>query len=97
MGHFSMEKSLNPGSDLGGNQQSMRKSARAVVAALALLLAAAVLVPRGPMGHGWDWPWHDWYHSSWERSRLHKYDGETQMPGLAEDPAVSDTITIRST
>jgi hypothetical protein len=30
-----------------------------------MALAIAAAVPRGPMNHGWDWPWHDWWHSGW--------------------------------
>jgi hypothetical protein len=32
----------------------------ALLAAAALLVAIAAWVPRGPINHGWDWPWHDW-------------------------------------
>ena len=43
-----------------------------LLAVTALLVAVAVWGPRGPMNHGWDWPWHDWWHSRWEHSRLHQ-------------------------
>ena len=44
---------------------------RGITATVALLAAAALLIAiatatwvhRGPMNHGWDWPWHDWWHS----------------------------------
>ena len=41
-------------------------------AVTALLVAVSVWGSRGPMNHGWDWPWHDWWHSRWEHSRLHQ-------------------------
>jgi hypothetical protein len=41
----------------------MSKMAFRIAAVLALLVAIAGAVPRGPMNHGWDWPWHDWWHS----------------------------------
>lgn len=28
-----------------------------------IVVAIASLVQRRPMHHGWDWPWHDWWHS----------------------------------
>lgn len=28
-----------------------------------IVATIASLIPRGPMHHGWDWPWHDWWHS----------------------------------
>lgn len=31
--------------------------------ATSIVAAIANLVPREPMHHGWDWPWHDWRHS----------------------------------
>ena len=42
----------------------MRKIALGVAAAtIVLVTTVAASVPRGPMNHGWDWPWHDWWHS----------------------------------
>lgn len=38
-------------------------AAVAVIVVAALLAVVTGLVPRGPMNHGWDWPWHDWWHS----------------------------------
>jgi len=35
-----------------------------IAAALALLVAIAAWIPRGPMNHGRDSPWHDWWHSA---------------------------------
>jgi hypothetical protein len=35
-----------------------------VAAVIVLLVALAGAVVRGPMNHGWDWPWHDWWHSA---------------------------------
>lgn len=57
----------------------MREVALGITATIALLMAAVLLVvvtgwvPRGPMDHGWDWPWHDWWHSRLEYGRLHQY------------------------
>lgn len=57
----------------------MRKIALIITVTVALLVAAVLLaivtgwVPRGPMNHGWDWPWHDRWHSRLEHSRLHQY------------------------
>jgi hypothetical protein len=42
----------------------MRNIVFGIAAALALLVAVAAWSPRGPMNHGWDWPWHDWWHSA---------------------------------
>ncbi len=39
------------------------KIAIGLFAAAIIVVAIASLVPRGPMHHGWDWPWHDWWHS----------------------------------
>ncbi len=41
----------------------MRRLVLGVAAAIAVIVALAVWMPRGPMNHGWDWPWHDWWHS----------------------------------
>jgi len=57
----------------------MRKIALGITATVAVLVAAVLLavvtgwVPRGPMDHGWDWPWHDWWHSRLEHSQLHQH------------------------
>ena len=74
--------------------------------AIIIVLAAAVLlavvtgwVPRGPMNHGWDWPWHDWWHSRLEQSRLHQHGStmtQTQMLGWSDGQTVMDITRIRS-
>lgn len=69
----------------------MRKVALGITATVALLGAAVLLVvvtgwvPRGPMNHGWDWPWHDWWHSRLERSLLHHH-GPTMTQMLVRMP-----------
>lgn len=48
----------------------MRKVALGITTTVALLVAVVLpgvvtgWMPRGPMNHGWDWPWHDWWHSA---------------------------------
>ena len=42
----------------------MRKMTFGLTAATALfVMTVAASAPRGPVNHGWDWPWHDWWHS----------------------------------
>ena len=42
------------------------------IAVAVVLLAAIVMWPqRGPMNHGWDWPWHDWWHATWQHGSPH--------------------------
>jgi hypothetical protein len=83
----------------------MRKVALGITATVTLLGAAVLLVvvtgwvPRGPMNHGWDWPWHDWWHSRLERSQLHQHGPtmtQTKMLGWADGQEASDTTGIRS-
>jgi hypothetical protein len=83
----------------------MRKFALGITATVVLLVAAVLLavvtgwVPRGPMNHGWDWPWHDWWHSRLEHSRLHQYGPtmtQTQLLGWSDGQIVMDTTRIRS-
>ncbi|CAM5204562.1 HAE1 family hydrophobic/amphiphilic exporter-1 OS=Castellaniella defragrans OX=75697 GN=HNR28_001219 PE=4 SV=1 [Castellaniella defragrans] len=78
----------------------MRKIALGITATVALLVAAVLLavvtgwVPRGPMNHRWDWPWHDWWHSRLEHSRLYQYGltmSQTQRLGWASGQTVMDT------
>jgi hypothetical protein len=42
----------------------MRNIVFGIAAVLAVLVVVAAGSPRGPMNHGWDWPWHDWWHSA---------------------------------
>lgn len=41
----------------------MRRLALGVAVVTAVIIVLAASIPRGPMNHGWDWPWHDWWHS----------------------------------
>jgi hypothetical protein len=84
----------------------MRKIALGITATVALLVAAVLLavvtgwVPRGPMNHGWDWPWHDWWHSRLGQSRLHQHSPtmtHTQMLGWVDSQTVMNPTGIRST
>lgn len=43
------------------------------IAVAVVLLATIVMWPqRGPMNHGWDWPWHDWWHATWQHGSPHR-------------------------
>ena len=81
---------------------------RGITATVALLAAAALLIAiatatwvhRGPMNHGWDWPWHDWWHSRLEHSGPNQYRPtmtQTQMLGWAEGQTFIDTTGRCST
>ena len=42
----------------------------------AIFVAATIgLMPRGPNGHGWDWPGHDWWHANWAHGFSHREYG----------------------
>lgn len=78
----------------------MRKIALGIKTTAALLIAAVVLaivagwVPRGPMNHGWDWPWHDWWHSQPQSSQIRQHApaaDHIQMAG-----SIGDHASIRS-
>lgn len=64
----------------------MRKFAPRIIAFVALLVIALVLaamtglIPRGPMHHGWDWPWHDWWHSQTGSTAV-EHHGSMILPG----------------
>ena len=80
----------------------MRKLVVGIAAAAALLAAIAVWPQRGPMNHGWDWPWHDWWHAGWQHGQLPQdapgyrnttAAGQTSDYSLLDQPSV--TITQR--
>ena len=55
------------------------------LAAAGSLAAIAGWVHRGPMNHGWEWPWHDWWHSGSAHSGLRQPEPaatETRRAGL---------------
>ena len=72
----------------------------------AIFVAATIaLIPKGPMGYGWDWPGHDWWHTSWARGWGHRecgtvisfvhrpdsaFEQRSTEPGPSERPLSSD-------
>jgi quercetin dioxygenase-like cupin family protein len=59
----------------------MRKTTFGIAAVTALLVTTvAASVPRGPVNHGWDWQWHDWWHSRSERGGLSQDSATLQGP-----------------
>ena len=59
------------------------------LAAAGTLAVMAGWVPRGPMNHGWDWPWHDWWHSQSAHNGLGQHGpalAPTRTGGSPEGP-----------
>lgn len=74
----------------------MSKVTLRIAAAIGFLVVACALtvmtgwIPRGPMNHGWDWPWHDWWHSQSQSSQVYQHGptmDHAQMAGSVGDHA----------
>jgi len=72
----------------------MGKLVLGIAAAAALMVAVAAWVPRGPMNHGWDWPWHDWWHSGLAQHGWFHQDCRTvtQQQRLPDGQVITRTI-----
>jgi hypothetical protein len=75
----------------------MGKLALGIAAAAVLLAAIAAWPPRGPMNHGWDWPWQDWWHAAGSTGSLIRTPqgdrnataaGQTSDYSLLDQPSV---------
>lgn len=72
----------------------MRKLVFGIAAITAVIVAVAAWSPRGPMNHGWDWPWHDWWHSAYAHGWFYRDCGftVTQQQRLPDGEVITHTV-----